>query len=191
MTSKLRGTKTEECLINAYAGESMARNRYTFYAKQAKEEGYEQIAEIFQMTADNEKEHARHFYEYVGDIMGTVTGTYPFNLGTTEENLKTAIEGEHEEHSILYAEGERMAKEEGFDEISETFKYVRRAEEHHEARFRKLLENIVNDTVFKKDYDADWMCRECGYILHCKEAPSKCPNCHHPKAYFQIQCENY
>ncbi len=191
MTSKLKGTKTEECLINAYAGESMARNRYTFYAKQAKEEGYEQIAEIFQMTADNEKEHARHFYEYVGDTMGPVTGTYPFNLGSTEENLKTAIKGEHEEHSILYAEGERIAKEEGFDEISETFKYVRRAEEHHEARFRKLLENVVNDTVFKKDYDADWMCRECGYILHCKEAPNKCPNCHHPKAYFQIQCENY
>ena len=191
MKNKLRGTQTEQCLINAFAGESMARHRYTFYAKQAKKEGYEQISEIFLMTAENEKEHAKHFYEYVGNSMGKVTGTYPFNIGTTEENLKTAIEGEHDEHTRLYLEGEEIAKEEGFDEISETFKYVRRAEEHHEARFRKLLKNIINDTVFKKDYKTDWMCIKCGYVMNSNEAPDKCPNCHHPKAYFKIKCENY
>lgn len=190
-TEKLRGTKTEQILVNAFAGESQARNRYTYYAKQAKEEGYEQIAEIFLQTAENEKEHAKLFYEHIGNTTGTVTGSYPFELGTTEENLKSAIEGEHEEWSTLYKEGEETAKEEGFDEISDTFKHVRRAEEHHEARFKKLLENIENDTVFKKDYETEWMCRECGYVFFGKSAPQKCPNCHHPRAYFEVLCEKY
>lgn len=190
-TEKLRGTKTEQILVNAFAGESQARNRYTYYAKQAKEEGYEQIAEIFLQTAENEKEHAKLFYEHIGNTTGTVTGSYPFELGTTEENLKSAIEGEHEEWSTLYKEGEEKAKEEGFEEISDTFKHVRRAEEHHEARFKKLLENIENDTVFKKDYETEWMCRECGYVFFGKSAPQKCPNCHHPRAYFEVLCEKY
>ena len=190
-TEKLRGTKTEQILVNAFAGESQARNRYTYYAKQAKEEGYEQIAEIFLQTAENEKEHAKLFYEHIGNTTGTVTGSYPFELGTTEENLKSAIEGEHEEWSTLYKEGEETAKEEGFEEISDTFKHVRRAEEHHEARFKKLLENIENDTVFKKDYETEWMCRECGYVFFGKSAPQKCPNCHHPRAYFEVLCEKY
>lgn len=190
-SEKLRGTRTEQILINSFAGESQARNRYTFFAKVAKEEGYEQIAEIFCMTAENEKEHAKLFYDYIGDTIGTVTGSYPFELGTTEQNLKSAIFGEHDEWARLYAEGEVIAKEEGFDEISNTFKYVRRAEEHHENRYRKLLENIVNDTVFKKEYETDWMCRECGYVYYAKEAPNKCPNCHHPRAYFEVLCEKY
>ena len=190
-SEKLRGTKTEQILINAFAGESQARNRYTYFAKKAKEEGYEQIAEIFCMTADNEKEHAELFYEYIGDTLGTVTGTYRFELRTTEENLRSAIAGEHDEWSNLYAEGEKVAKEEGFDEISDTFKYVRRAEEHHENRYKKLLNNIINDTVFQKDTEIDWMCRECGYIHHGKSAPNKCPNCQHERAYFQVLCENY
>ena len=190
-SEKLRGTKTEQILINSFAGESQARNRYTYFAKKAKEEGYEQIAEIFCMTAENEKEHAKLFYEYIGNTKGTVTGSYPFEFGTTEENLKSAIAGEHEEWSKLYLEGEEAAKEEGFDEISDTFKHVRRAEEHHESRFKKLLENIVNDTVFKKDYETDWMCRECAYIHHGKSAPAKCPNCKHPQAYFEVLCEKY
>lgn len=190
-SEKLRGTKTEQILINTFAGESQARNRYTFYAKQAKKEGYEQIADIFLKTAENEREHAKLFYEYIGDTIGTVTGSYPFQSGTTEENLKSAIEGEHEEWSILYKEGEEIAKEEGFDEISETFKHVRRSEEHHEARFKKLLENIVNKTVFEKDYETDWMCRKCAYIHHGKSAPNKCPNCHHPQGYFEVLCEKY
>ena len=191
MKSKFKGSKTEQMIINAFAGESMARNKYTFYAKQAKDEGYEQIAEIFLITAENEKEHAEHFYEHIKSEKAPITATYPFELGNTQENLTAAIEGEHEEHTKLYADGEKTAKEEGFDEISELFKQVRRAEEHHEGRFRKLLENVTNNTVFKKDYETDWMCRKCGYVLNAKEAPEKCPNCKHARAYFQIKCEEY
>ena len=188
---KLRGTKTEQNLINAYAGESQARNRYTYFAKQAKEEGYEQIAEIFYMTADNEKEHAKLFYEHLGNTRGHVNAEYPFELGTTEENLESAAAGEKEEWSFLYADGEKTAREEGFDEIADTFHYVIEAEKHHEQRYLKLLENIKNDTVFTKDKEVYWMCRECGYVHKGKSAPKKCPNCHHEQAYFQILCENY
>ena len=192
MTDKrLRGTKTEQNLINAFAGESQARNRYTYFAKKAKEEGYEQIAEIFCMTADNEKEHAKLFYEYLGDIRGHVDAEYPFGLGTTEENLESAAAGEKEEWSFLYADGEKTAREEGFDDVADTFHYVIEAEKHHEQRYLKLLENIKNDTVFSKEKETYWMCRECGYVHHGKSAPKKCPNCHHPQAYFQVLCENY
>ncbi|CDE59974.1 rubrerythrin [Fusobacterium sp. CAG:439] len=188
---RLRGTKTEQNLINAFAGESQARNRYTYFAKKAKEEGYEQIAEIFCMTADNEKEHAKLFYEYLGDIRGHVDAEYPFELGTTEENLESAAAGEKEEWSFLYADGEKTAREEGFDDVADTFHYVIEAEKHHEQRYLKLLENIKNDTVFSKEKETYWMCRECGYVHHGKSAPKKCPNCHHPQAYFQVLCENY
>ena len=192
MTDKrLRGTKTEQNLINAFAGESQARNRYTYFAKKAKEEGYEQIAEIFCMTADNEKEHAKLFYEYLGDIRGHVDAEYPFELGTTEENLESAAAGEKEEWSFLYADGEKTAREEGFDDVADTFHYVIEAEKHHEQRYLKLLENIKNDTVFSKEKETYWMCRECGYVHHGKSTPKKCPNCHHPQAYFQVLCENY
>ena len=188
---KLSGTKTEQNLINAYAGESQARNRYTYFAKQAKEEGYEQISEIFCMTADNEKEHAKLFYEYIGNTRGHVNAEYPFELGTTEENLESAAAGEKEEWSFLYADAEKTAREEGFDEIAETFHHVIEAEKHHEQRYLKLLENIKNDTVFSKDKEILWMCRECGYVYKGKSAPKKCPNCHHPQGYFQVLCENY
>ncbi len=188
---RLKGTKTEQNLINAFAGESQARNRYTYFAKKAKEEGYEQISEIFCMTADNEKEHAKLFYEYLGDIRGHVDAEYPFELGTTEENLESAAAGEKEEWSFLYADGEKTAREEGFDDIADTFHYVIEAEKHHEQRYLKLLENIKNDTVFSKEKETYWMCRECGYVHHGKSAPKKCPNCHHPQAYFQVLCENY
>ena len=192
MTDKrLKGTKTEQNLINAFAGESQARNRYTYFAKKAKEEGYEQIAEIFCMTADNEKEHAKLFYEYLGDIRGHVDAEYPFELGTTEENLQSAAAGEKEEWSFLYADGEKTAREEGIDDVADTFHYVIEAEKHHEQRYLKLLENIKNDTVFSKEKETYWMCRECGYVHHGKSAPKKCPNCHHPQAYFQVLCENY
>lgn len=188
---RLRGTKTEQNLINAFAGESQARNRYTYFAKKAKEDGYEQISEIFCMTADNEKEHAKLFYEYLGDIRGHVDAEYPFELGTTEENLESAAAGEKEEWSFLYADGEKTAREEGFDDVADTFHYVIEAEKHHEQRYLKLLENIKNDTVFSKEKETYWMCRECGYVHHGKSAPKKCPNCHHPQAYFQVLCENY
>ena len=188
---KLSGTKTEQNLINAYAGESQARNRYTYFAKQAKKEGYEQISEIFCMTADNEKEHAKLFYEYIGNTRGHVNAEYPFELGTTEENLESAAAGEKEEWSFLYADAEKTAREEGFDEIADTFHHVIEAEKHHEQRYLKLLENIKNDTVFSKDKEILWMCRECGYVYKGKSAPKKCPNCHHPQGYFQVLCENY
>ncbi len=188
---KLSGTKTEQNLINAFAGESQARNRYTYFAKKAKEEGYEQIAEIFCMTADNEKEHAKLFYEYLGNIKGHVNSEYPFEMGTTEENLESAAAGEKEEWTSLYANGEKIAREEGFEDVANTFKHVIHAEKHHEERFLKLLENVKNKTVFKKDTEVNWMCRECGYVHKGKSAPQKCPNCHHEQAYFQVLCENY
>lgn len=188
---KLRGTKTEQNLINAFAGESQARNRYTYFAKQAKEEGYEQISAIFCVTADNEKEHAEKFYEYIGDTKGHVNSEYPFELGTTEENLKSAIEGENEEAEILYAEAEVTAREEGFDDIADTFHNVIKAEKHHRDRYAKLLENVKNKTVFKKSENTNWMCRKCGFVCCSKSAPTKCPSCEHPQAYFQVLCEEY
>ena len=192
MTEKiLKGSKTEQNLINAFAGESQARNRYSFFAKQAKKDWYEQIAEIFLITAENEKEHAKLFYEHIGNTIGQVNSSYPFELGTTKENLESAINGEKEEWSILYPEGEKVAREEGFDEIAETFHHVVEAEKHHEKRYSKLLENVKNNTVFSKPEETNWMCRECGYIHHGKSAPQKCPNCHHPQAYFQVLCEEY
>ena len=189
--NKLKGTKTEQNLINAFAGESQARNRYTYFAKQAKEEGYEQISEIFCMTAANEKEHAKLFYEHLGKTKGHVNAEYPFELGTTEENLTSAIKGEKEEWSILYPNAEKTAKEEGFDDIATTFHYVIEAEKHHEQRYTKLLENIKNNTVFQKGEETFWLCRECGYVHKGKSAPKKCPNCQHPQSYFQVLCENY
>lgn len=188
---KLKGTRTEQNLINAFAGESQARNRYSYFAKAAKEEGYEQISAIFLETAENEKEHAKLFYKLIGNTTGHVDASYPFELGTTEENLESAISGEHEEWAVLYEEGERVAKEEGFQEAADTFHHVINAEKHHETRFAKLLKNIKDDTVFKKDKEVEWMCRECGYICISKCAPEECPNCKHPKAYFEILCENY
>lgn len=189
--TKLHGTRTEQNLINAFAGESQARNRYSYFAKQAKEDGYEQISEIFLTTAENEKEHAKLFYEFLGDMRGHVDAEYPFELGDTEHNLESAVAGEAEEADILYAEAEKVAKEEGFDEIADTFHHVIKAEKHHQERFKMLLENVKNKTVFKKDTKTEWLCRECGYICESKCAPEKCPNCHHAQAYFQVLCEKY
>ena len=187
----LKGSKTEQNLINAFAGESQARNRYSFYAKAAKKEGYEQIAAIFLERAEKEKEHGKLFYEPLGNIRGIVNAECPFELGTTEENLESAAAGEKEEWEFLYAEGERIAREEGFDKIAEIFHHVIHAEKHHHQRYLKLLENVKNNTVFKKEKDTNWMCRECGYVYYGKEAPKECPNCHHPQAYFEVLCENY
>jgi len=191
MKKALKGTRTEQNLINAFAGESMARNRYTFFASIAKEEGYEQIAEIFCLTAENEKEHAEIFYEHIGDTMGHVNAVYPFKLGTTEENLESAIAGEDEEANILYKEGEQIAREEGFDSIAESFHHIINSEKHHKNRFQKLLGNLKEEAIFKKDSSVTWMCRKCGYLCENKCAPNKCPNCGHEQAYFQILCENY
>ncbi|MCI1273374.1 MAG: rubrerythrin family protein [Clostridiaceae bacterium] len=184
-------SQTRQQLINSFAGESMARNRYTFFSKIAKNEGYEQISGIFLETADNEKEHAKLFYKFIGNTSAQVDGFYPFEYGNTMENLLSAIAGEKEESDILYYNGEQIAKEEGFFEIEKTFKDIRHVEMHHMQRYSKLLENIKNNTVFKKEKEELWICRNCGYIVKGALAPEKCPCCSHPQSYFQILCENF
>ena len=189
--NKLKGTKTEQNLINAFAGESQARNRYTYFEKKAKKEGYEQISAIFLETAENEKEHAKLFYEFIGNTMGKVNGTYSFEMGSTEENLLSAAAGENEEWTKLYEDSAKIAQDEGFPEIANTFKHVIVAEKHHEQRYLNLYKNIKEKTVFEKEENTNWLCRKCGYVHQGKEAPIKCPNCKHPQGYFQVLCENY
>ncbi len=192
MSEKFKGSKTEQNLINSFAGEAQARNRYTYFAKVAKEEGYEQISAIFLETAENELEHAKLFYRHVGENpLGHVDGFYPFELGTTEENLSSAIAGELEEADVLYLDAEMTAKEEGFDIIADTFKHVREAERHHAKRYKALLEQLKEGTMFDKDKDVYWHCRKCGYVEFGKSAPERCPNCHHPQGYFEVLCEKY
>jgi rubrerythrin len=192
MSGKFKGSKTEQNLINSFAGEAQARNRYTYFSKIAKKEGYEQIAEIFLSTAENELEHAKLFYNHIGtNPLGHVDSFYPFELGTTYENLTSAIAGETDEYEVLYYDAEITAREEGFDSVADTFKNVRVAEKHHAKRYKKLLEEISNGTIFNKDEEKVWICRKCGYVLKGSSAPEFCPNCHHPQAYFQILCEEY
>lgn len=192
MSTNIKGSKTEQILINSFAGEAQARNRYTYFAKVAKKEGFEQISAIFLETAENELEHAKLFYKHVGNHPNAhVDGFYPFFLGTTEQNLKSAIDGEEEEFSVLYYNGELIAKEEGFDEISDTFRHVRVSEQHHARRYKDLYENLKDDSIFKKDRKEEWICRKCGYIYISDEAPHVCPCCEHPRAYFQLLCEKY
>lgn len=192
MDERLRGTKTEQNLINAFAGEAQARNRYTYYAKVAREEGYEQIGAIFLETAENELEHARIFYSYViQNPLAHVDSFYPFELGKTEENLSSAIAGETEEFDVLYKEAEMIAREEGFESIANSFHNIRIAEEHHARRYRQLYENLCNNSVFSKDTDVTWVCRKCGYVCTGKSAPEYCPNCFHSQNHFQILCEKY
>jgi len=187
----LKGTKTEQNLINAFAGESQARNRYTIFSKTARKEGYEKIAAVFLDTAENEREHAKLFYKYIGNTAGHVESTYPFELGTTEENLKSGMEGEHEEWAEIYLKGEQDAKEEGFDEIAETFRHVRTVEQHHSERYAELLKLLKEDEIFSKEKEEVWECRKCGFRIKSKTAPEKCPLCHHPQAYFQLACEKF
>lgn len=187
----LKGTKTELNLANAFAGESQARNRYTYFASVAKKEGYEQISALFIETANNEKEHAELFYKHIGDGHFDVKSNYPFLLGSTAENLKFSADGEHEEWSKLYFEASIIAKEEGFDEISDTFKQVLEAEKHHELRFRTLLKNVEESLVFKRPTQVLWICRNCGRIIKSTQAPEQCPTCKHPKSYFELLCDNF
>lgn len=192
MGNELKGSRTEQILINSFAGEAQARNRYTYFAKTAQKEGYEQIASIFLQTVENELEHAKLFYKHViNNPNAHVDGFYPFELGTTEQNLKSAIAGEEEEFSVLYYNGELISKEEGFDEISDTFRHVRVSEQHHAQRYKELYENLINDRIFKKNKKEEWICRKCGYIHIDNEAPHVCPACAHPRAYFELLCEKY
>ena len=178
---ELKGSKTEKNLMEAFAGESQARNKYTYYASKAKKEGYEQIAAIFQETADNEKEHAKIWFKLLND------GKIP----TTTENLKAAADGENYEWTDMYDRMAREAKEEGFDNIAYLFEAVGKIEKEHEARYKKLLENIEGDLVFSRDGDRIWKCRNCGHIVVGTGAPEICPVCNHPKAFFEIKAENY
>lgn len=176
----LKGTKTEKNLMEAFAGESMARNKYTYFASKAKKDGYEQIASIFQATADNEKEHAKLWFKLLND-----------GVGATLDNLKAAAAGENEEWTDMYARMAKEAHEEGFEDIAKLFEGVAAIEKEHEERYLKLVENIENGTVFKKDTKVVWICRNCGHIVDSVAAPESCPVCAHPQAYFELRLINY
>ena len=178
---ELKGSKTEQNLMTAFAGESQARNKYTYFASKAKKEGYEQIAAIFQETADNEKEHAKMWFKL---LQGG-------QIKSTAENLKDAAAGENYEWTDMYAGFAKVAKEEGFDRIAYLFEEVGKIEKEHEARYLKLLDNVENELVFSKDGDKIWKCRNCGHICIGKEAPKVCPVCEHPQSFFEIKAENY
>jgi len=188
----IKGTKTEKNLLAAFAGESQARNRYTFFASQAKKEGYEQISAIFLETAENEKEHAKRFFKFLEGGMVEIQASYPAGvIGTTLENLKAAAAGENEEHTKLYPEAADIAEKEGFSDIAATFRYIAKVEVEHEKRYLKLASNIEKGEVFRKEKVVRWKCRNCGYVHEGKEPPEKCPTCLHPKSYFEIKEENY
>jgi rubrerythrin len=188
----IKGTKTEKNLLAAFAGESQARNRYTFYASKAKKEGYEQISALFQETADNEKEHAEVFFKHLQGGEVEIIAEYPAGkIGTTEQNLLAAAEGEKMEWGTLYPDFAQTAKDEGFPEVAASFETIGEVEAYHEKRYRKLLENIKNDKVFKKDKAVKWKCRNCGYVHEGSDAPEICPACKHPKSYYEIWSEPY
>ena len=176
----IKGTQTEKNLQTAFAGESQARNKYTYFASQAKKEGYEQIAAIFLETAENEKEHAKMWYKLLNG-----------GVGTTPENLKAAADGENYEWTDMYDGFAKTAREEGFEAIAKMFEGVAAIEKHHEERYRKLLKNIEDKKVFSKDGDAIWQCSNCGHIVVGKAAPEVCPVCDHPQSFFQVLAENY
>lgn len=192
MEKSLKGTKTEQNLLKAFAGESQARNRYEFFASQAKKEGYEQIAAIFQETANQEKEHAKRFFKFLEGGMTEITASYPAGkIGTTKENLKAAAEGENEEWTKLYPMFAEIAREEGFTEVSTAFKLIARVETEHERRYMKLLQNLSEDLVFMKKGKVWWKCMICGYVYEAENALEICPACQHPKAFMEIREENY
>lgn len=177
---ELKGSRTEANLLAAFAGESQARNKYTYYASKAKKDGYVQIAQLFEETANNEKEHAKIWFKLLHD-----------GIGTTAENLKDAAAGENYEWTDMYPEFAKVAKEEGFDHIAYLFEAVAAIEKHHEERYKKLLENVEGGKVFSKDGDMIWQCANCGHIVVGKKAPEVCPVCAHPQAYFQVLAQNY
>ena len=191
----LKGTKTAENLMKAFAGESQARNKYTWFASQAKKEGFVQISNIFTETADNEKEHAKRFFKTLNESMPNevieITATFPVGLGDTKANLLAAASGEHEEWDLLYPEFANVADEEGFHDIATMFRNIAKVEAHHEARYRKLLANIESNSVFAKDQSILWKCLNCGFIYEGDTAPKLCPACIHPQDHFEVLAENY
>jgi rubrerythrin len=188
----IKGTRTEKNLLTAFAGESQARNRYTYFASQAKKEGYEQMAAIFEETANQEKEHAKRLFKLLQGGEVEITAAFPAGMiGSTLENLKASAAGEKYEHSEMYPGFAKIADEEGFSEIAEVFRKIAVAEKQHEKRYNALLANIEAGSVFKKDKEVVWRCRNCGYLHTGKEAPDECPACAHPQAHFELLGENY
>jgi len=188
----LAGSKTEQNLLKAFAGESQARNRYEFFAKVAQKEGLEQIAALFLETADNERSHAKQFFKHLEGRMVEITATYPAGkIGTTLENLKAAADGENEEWTDLYPEFARIADEEGFGRIALLFRSIAKIEKAHEERYRKLYQNIEEGMVFERQGKVVWKCRVCGFLHESTKPPLKCPVCEHSQAYFEIEAENF
>jgi len=192
MGKSIKGTKTEKNLLAAFAGESQARNRYTFFASAAKKEGYEQISRFFLETAENEKEHAKVFFKYLEGGEVEIVAAYPAGvIGNTRQNLQEAADGEKMEWSNLYADFAKTAREEGFEEVARSFDQIAKVEMFHEQRYRKLAKNIDDKEVFKKKTKTKWHCINCGYVHEGEEAPKECPACRHPQSYYEVLAENY
>ncbi|MCK7477586.1 MAG: rubrerythrin family protein [Candidatus Moduliflexus flocculans] len=192
MAKSIRGTKTEKNLLAAFAGESQARNRYTYFASAAKKEGFEQISRIFLETAENEKEHAKIFFKYLEGGEVEITAAYPAGvIGDTKSNLEAAAAGENLEWTTLYSNFANVAKEEGFPEVARSFEQIAKVEMFHENRYRKFVANIAGSEVFKKKATTKWHCINCGYVHEGPEAPTECPACKHPQSYYEVLAENY
>ncbi len=192
MGKSVKGTQTEKNLLAAFAGESQARNRYTYFASAARKEGFEQIANIFTETAENEKEHAKVFFNHLEGGDAEITATYPAGMiKDTKSNLETAAAGENMEWTTLYADFAKTAKDEGFPEIAHSFEQIAKVEKFHESRYRKLINNIASGEVFKRKTPVKWHCINCGYVLEGTEAPKECPACKHPQAYYEVLAENF
>lgn len=188
----VKGTQTEKNLLTAFAGESQARNRYTYFASQAKKDGFVQVSAVFEETANQEKEHAKRLFKHLEGGEVEIQASFPAGvIGTTEENLKEAAGGENYEWTDMYPSFAKVAREEGFKEIADMFENIAIAEKQHEKRYLGLLANIKNGSVFKKDQPVRWFCRNCGYVVEGKEAPDVCPSCDHPQDHFEVICENW
>ena len=192
MGNSIKGTKTEKNLLAAFAGESQARNRYTYFASAARKEGFEQIANIFTETAENEKEHAKVFFNHLEGGNVEIIAAYPAGMiKDTKSNLEAAAAGENMEWTTLYANFAKIAREEGFDEVARSFEQISKVEKFHESRYRKLIANIANGEVFKKKIVVKWHCANCGYVFEGTEPPKECPACSHPQAFYEVLAENY
>ena len=190
--STLKGSQTEKNLLTSFAGESQARNRYTYFASKAKQDGYVQIADIFAETADQEKEHAKRFFKFLEGGEVEVAAAFPAGvIGSTVDNLKAAAAGEHYEHTEMYPGFAKVARDEGFDAVAMIWEFISVAEKQHEKRYLDLAANIMADKVFKKDQPVMWRCRNCGYLVEGDAAPEMCPACAHPQAHFEVLGENW
>lgn len=192
MAKSIKGTKTEKNLLAAFAGEAQARNRYTYFASAARKEGYEQIANIFVETAENEKEHAKVFFKHLEGGEVEITATYPAGMiRDTKSNLEAAAAGENMEWTAIYSDFGKVAIDEGFPEVAWSFEQISKVEKFHESRYRKLIGNIANKEVFAKKTDVKWHCINCGYVVEGKEAPRECPACKHPQGFYEVLSENF